>query len=107
MPIPLLLIVRVMFALSLTVCEIFANYEKCQKFDLENLGLGQGIAELDLGQSTGNVGIHIGIFRILAIWEQTLTQKVTHGHIHKARNRGEDNWPNLQSRFSKNNFLLQ
>ena len=31
----------VMFALSLTVCEIFAKQEKCRNFDLENEEQGQ------------------------------------------------------------------
>ena len=37
------LMVIVMLALSLTVYEIFANYEKCQYVDLENEDQGQGV----------------------------------------------------------------
>ena len=72
----------VMFAVSLTKYEIFANYEKCQNFELENEC--QGVEERDLRHSTGNVQIHIGdFFRILATWEPTFMQKVTHTHNEK------------------------
>ena len=40
----------VMFVLSLTVCEIFANQEKCQNFDREDEGQGQGQCQ---GQGQG------------------------------------------------------
>ena len=36
---------------------------------------GQEVEKLELRQSTGNVQIHIGIFRILATCENTFTQK--------------------------------
>ena len=50
---------------------------KCQNFDLEHEGQGQGVEQRD---STGNVRIHIldFFFRILAIRDHTFTQKVTH-----------------------------
>ena len=51
----------VMLAPSLTICEIFTNDEKCQKFDLENEGQEQ-VDERDLRHSTGNVRIHRGDF---------------------------------------------
>ena len=49
----------VMFALSLTVCEIFSKQEKCQNCDLENECQGQGVEERDLRHSTGNLRMHI------------------------------------------------
>ena len=52
----------VIFAISLTVCEIFAQQEKCQNSDFENDSQGQGVEELDLRHSTGHVRFHIGEF---------------------------------------------
>ena len=64
------------------VCSIsyrFTKQEKCQNFDLENEGQGQGVEERDLRHLIGNSEIHIGdLFRILATWEHTLMQKATH-----------------------------
>ena len=55
-------------------------------FDLGDEGQDQG---WDLHHSTGHVQIHIGVFfRILATWQHTFTQKVTHKHT--ARNRHAD-----------------
>ena len=51
-----------MFALSLTVYEIFANQEKCQNFDLENEGHGQDIEKPYYRNSTRNIRIHTGDF---------------------------------------------
>ena len=45
----------VMFAISLTVDDIFANQIKCPMFDLENEGQGQRGEKSDLRHSTGNV----------------------------------------------------
>ena len=58
----------VTFALSLTVCEVFAKQEKFQNFGFANEG--QGVEEQDLHHSTGNVEIHIGefFFRIVVTW---------------------------------------
>ena len=57
-----------MFALSLTVCEIFAKLEKCQNIELKNEDQDQGVEELR--HSTVNVRFHIyDFFRILAVWE--------------------------------------
>ena len=52
----------VMFAISLTVYEIFAKHEKCKNFDLEIEGQGQKVEERDLRHSTESVRIHIGDF---------------------------------------------
>ena len=54
------LMVIVMFALSLTVYEIFANQEKCKNVDLEIEG--QGVEKQDLSHSTRNVQIKKGNF---------------------------------------------
>ena len=72
------LIAIVMIALSFPVCEIVAKQEKYQNDDLENEG--QEVEERDLRISIGNVRIHIAdiCFRILATWEYTFTQNVTH-----------------------------
>ena len=48
-----------MFALSLTIYEIFAIQENPKILDLENKGQGQGIEERGLSRSTGNVKIYI------------------------------------------------
>ena len=42
----------VMFAISRTIEEIFANRIKRLKFDLKNEGQGQGVEKLDLRYST-------------------------------------------------------
>ena len=49
------LIAIVMFALSFTVNEMFANQIKCKQFDVENDGQGQRGEKRDLYRSTGNV----------------------------------------------------
>ena len=38
---------------------IFANQEKCQNFDIENKGQGQGVEKWDIHHSTRNDQIHI------------------------------------------------
>ena len=50
----------VMFALSLTVCEILTKQEKRQHFDLENEGQGQRVEEYDLRHLIRNFRNHIG-----------------------------------------------
>ena len=63
----------VMFAPSLTVCEIFAKQDKCQNFDLENES--HAVKGRDWCHSTGNIRIHITyFFRIIATWEHSFTQ---------------------------------
>ena len=42
---------RAMFALSLTVCEIFGKQEKCQNCGVENEGQDQRVEERDLRHS--------------------------------------------------------
>ena len=75
-----------MFALFLTVYEIFAPQEKLQNVNLEIGGHGQGVEERDLRHSTRIIRFHIGdFFRIIATWEHTFTQKVTHTHTHSER----------------------
>ena len=49
-----------MFALSLTVNEIFANQIKCKTFDLDNEGQGQEGEKLELRRFTGNVRFYMG-----------------------------------------------
>ena len=93
----------VMFALSLTVYETFANQEKCHKFDLENEGYCQGVEKLDLRHATESIFIES---RILATWQHTFTKKDTylhahtHTHKHTPRDRGDDYRQNLQRRFA-------
>ena len=74
----------VMFALSLTVYEIFANLIKCENFYLENEGQGEGREKGNLCHSTGNARFHIGdFFIIVATWKHTFTQTGnTHFHAH-------------------------
>ena len=55
------LMTMVMFALSLTIYEIFENQIKCKMFYLKNEGQGQ-VGKRDLRHSTGNVRIFIGNF---------------------------------------------
>ena len=50
-----------MFALSLTIYEIFAN-KKNGNFDLENEGQDQEVAKRGLRHSARNVQVHIGDF---------------------------------------------
>ena len=52
------LMVTVMFAISLTVFEIFAKQDKCRNFHFENDD--QGIEEKDLCHSTKGLKIRIG-----------------------------------------------
>ena len=52
------LMALVMFALSLTVFEIFAKPENFKNINFKNEG--QGVEERDLRHSTGNVRFHIG-----------------------------------------------
>ena len=70
-----------MFALSLTVCEKKAN----TLIDSEDQS--EKVEERDLRHATGNVRIHVGdfFFRILAVWEHNITQKVIHGQTHSER----------------------
>ena len=51
-----------MFALSLTVCEVFAKQEKFANFDLENEDQGQGGEKRDLQHSTRKVRFHTSEF---------------------------------------------
>ena len=81
----------VIFAKFLPVCEIFAN------FDLENESQCPAVEERDFCNSTENVRFHIGEFlRILATWQHTFTQMVTH----IPRSKGDDYRQNMQSRFA-------
>ena len=52
----------VMFALALTIYEIFAKQIKCKKFGLENISQGQGVEKCVLCHLTGNVWIYIADF---------------------------------------------
>ena len=73
-----------MLALSLTFA-IYSQNKKCQKFDFVNAGQGQGLEKRDLRHSIVNVRFHIGdfLFLILATWEHTFMQKITHTHTHR------------------------
>ena len=86
----------VMFALCLTICEIFTKLIKCQKHDLENQGQGGEkwtcAIRLDMFDSIWTI-----FFRIFATWEHTFTQK---GNTHTANDRSDDYRQNLQSRFA-------
>ena len=85
----------VVFALSLTSYELFANQENCINFDLENEGQGQGVEKLDLRLSTRTVRIHIGDF----FSEFYLPGNIRLcKRIHTARGRSDDYRQNLQSR---------
>ena len=55
-------IMLIMFALSVTVYEIFIYQIKFQKFDLETVGRGREGEKLDLRHSTGNGCIYIDDF---------------------------------------------
>ena len=59
---PSYMMVIVMFALSLAVCEIFANLINCQNFDIENEGQCQRDEKWDLRHSTENGRFHLGYF---------------------------------------------
>ena len=62
----------VMFALSLSIYEIFANQIKRHKFDLENEDQDQGGEKRDLRNLAGNVRFHIGdFFRTIATRQHT------------------------------------
>ena len=94
----------VMFALSLTICEIFTKIIKYQSFDLENEGQGQEVEERNLRHSTGNIRLHIGeFFRILTTCEYMFTQT---GYTHTLQEMGHgyhnyhDYRQNLQIRFA-------
>ena len=59
------------------------------------MGQGNGVEEWDKPHLTVNVKNHLGeCFRILATWQHTFTQKVTH------RDRGDDYKPHVQTRFA-------
>ena len=74
---------EIMFALSLTVYEIFTNKIKCQTFDLENEGEGQGGEKRDWRNSTGNFELHVGeFFSEILVPMQILTHTYTHTHTH-------------------------
>ena len=53
----------IMFSLSITVYEIFADLIKCQKFDLENEEQDQEGEKRNLHHSTGNVRFYINAFQ--------------------------------------------
>ena len=70
------LLAIVVFALSLTIYEIFANLIKLQNFDLEIEG------QVMENKRTGNVRFHIGdFFRIVSTLEHTFTH-IGNTHIH-------------------------
>ena len=70
-----------MFALSLTICEIFRKVIKEQEYDLQNEGQFWRGRKRDLRHSTRCVLFHMReFFEILATWEHTSMQKVTHTH---------------------------
>ena len=72
----------VMFALSLTICEIFAKMLKCKSVNLENEDQGQRLDERDLRSSTGKCSIpYRWFFGMLATRQHIFTQKgCTHIH---------------------------
>ena len=70
----------VMFALSLTISEIFAFQIKCQNFDLEIEG--QGAANWDLWHSIGNVWFHRWIFQNFSYLEIYVYSNWSHTHTH-------------------------
>ena len=76
----------VLFALSLTYYYIFANDIKCQKFDLENEGYGQGVKKLDWQHSTGNdlcyIQLVVSEFYLLGNNNLRKHDIYTHTHTH-------------------------
>ena len=81
-----------MFALSLTIYEIFANLITFQNFHLENEGQVQGGEKRELRSWTVNVRFCIGdfFFRIVATWEHTVAQTGnTHTQEHTRSERQE------------------
>ena len=70
------LIAMLVFALSVTICEMFTEIIKFKKNYHDNEGQGQEFELRDLRHSTGNVRLHIGeLFWILATRRQTFAQK--------------------------------
>ena len=79
----------VIFALSRTIYEIFANQIKCQKFDLQNEDQRLG-ENRDLRHTTRNVRFHIGDFSpefYIATWQYSFTQN-GNTHLHTQRETG-------------------
>ena len=95
------LITTVMFAISLTICEIITKIIKCKKFwpwkwrSRSNRTLP---APLDWKCSNP----HMWFFsEFLDTWKQTITptgytHTYTHAHTHTVRDKGDDYWKNLQ-----------
>ena len=79
-----------MFALSLTVYEIFAKQEKCQNFNLENEGQGQGVEKWDLRYSTRRIPSHIGEFAEFEIPGNIRLRKIIRAHTFTARDMGDN-----------------
>ena len=65
----------VMFALSLTKCEIFTKLIKRRKLDVENESQDEQEDNWDLYHLTRNVRFHMRFFKMLATWEHAFTQK--------------------------------
>ena len=78
----------VIFALSLTIYEIFAIHIKCQKFDRENEGKDHGVEKQELRRSTENVRFYIVDF-FSQNFSYLITYVYTQTHIltntHRAR----------------------
>ena len=98
----------VLVPLAFTVYEIFSKKIKCQKFDLENEGQGQGGKKLELRIGLEMFdSIYVIVFRILATRQHTFMQKDTHiythahidTHVHNER-QGDVYSQNLQSKAS-------
>ena len=104
-----------MFALSLTIYEISAKQIKCEKFDLEYEGHGQGIEKRDFRHSTGNVRIYvIDFLRNLATWEHVYTKiKDARAHtrtVSSSNGKGEIllyTWSDFQRVDWLNSFTLK
>ena len=83
------LIAIVMFALYLTVYEIFADEENFQNNYLENEGQGQRAEERDLRHSIRNVRIHASECFQICSYIRTYVYENGYTHIHTHRERQE------------------
>ena len=94
----------VVLALSLAVCEIFANEEKLQNVNLENKGQGQRWEKLDLHHLTRNMQKFS--YMITCVYAKSgRTYTYTHTYTHIARDRDDDYGQNLKADLHKKCYV--